>query len=550
MDERKAQEMIRDAVRGSLTWLDELPSREKEILEKTEKEDHPLMITYNSAEGTLTGPAYRPSRKRNASRWLKPALACCAALVLAAGIWAGTRSGVLFTQGTPLDAVSQPEGTAEPEQEILPAAMTPRETQKDGAQPLDRIDITVDPDLLWNEEDGLFTEGENIDKSQMPFNNAVYRYACDRGVSGEGELVYRSESGVELLRDRISLRLSDLDDFALDMPQKCLLVEALDGAFAYPLFDDRSALSYPSILLRNSGNDCMWTRVADGVQNRMIEKYTDTHVLTLAWRPVRVYLNGEYWGIYNMRENLDGHTVCRYEQIPDELAEDVTILYISGWALQGSSKEYKELRKEMKSRDPANNPEDLAYLEQEVDIDSFLDWLAVEMYFGNSDIGNGIVYRLPGGKWKCLVRDLDYGLYMSSYDSPDSYLKEEGMGGGRGIDNTIFRKILAVDRYRDLFLTKLGNVYKALPTEVMQAELDECVAWIEPGMKDHLERWAPYNDRKIIAEVPVDPEQAWNYWEKRIARMKNTMEKRPGCLYEQVQKFFGLTDAEMAHYFE
>ena len=34
MDERKAQEMIRDAVRGSLTWLDELPSREKEILEK------------------------------------------------------------------------------------------------------------------------------------------------------------------------------------------------------------------------------------------------------------------------------------------------------------------------------------------------------------------------------------------------------------------------------------------------------------------------------------------------------------------------------------
>ena len=69
-------------------------------------------------------------------------------------------------------------------------------------------------------------------------------------------------------------------------------------------------------------------------------------------------------------------------------------------------------------------------------------------------------------------------------------------------------------------------------------------------MKDHLERWAPYNDRKIIAEVPVDPVQAWNYWEKRIARMKNTMEKRPGCLYEMVQDAFGLTDAEMAHYFE
>ena len=121
--------------------------------------------------------------------------------------------------------------------------------------------------------------------------------------------------------------------------------------------------------------------------------------------------------------------------------------------------------------------------------------------------------------------------------------------GAFGIDNTIFRKILETDRYRDLFLTKLGDVYKALTTEVMQAELDECVAWIEPGMKAHMERWAPYNDRRIIAEIPTDPEKAWDYWKQRIERMKNVMDKRPGCLYEQVQAFFGLTEEEMAHYF-
>ena len=117
------------------------------------------------------------------------------------------------------------------------------------------------------------------------------------------------------------------------------------------------------------------------------------------------------------------------------------------------------------------------------------------------------------------------------------------------VDNTIFRKILETDRYRDLFLTKLGNLYKALTTEVMQAELDECVAWIEPGMRAHLERWAPYNDGTVIIEAPSDPEQAWDFWKKRIDRMKNVMDKRPGCLYEQVQAFFGLTEEEMAHYF-
>ena len=537
MDERKAQETIRDAVRDSLAWLDGLPSAENEILEKTEKEERILM--------TAISPA---ARKPGSRRW-KPVLAFCAAAVLFAGVWAVFRNGSLFNRINSPDVVSEPavseSVTASPDPESLPAAFADRKTQ----MPLERIDLYADPDALWNEDNGILAEGKQIDKShQLPFRYAVYRMACDNNVSTEGELVFRSESGAVLFRDRIRLQMDGDDYYAMDMPQKALRVEALDGAFEYPVFIDRTAISYPSLVLRNSGADCLFTRVADGVQNRLVEKYTDAHLLTLAWQPVHVYLNDEYWGIYNMREGLDARTVCRYEQIPEAEAANVTLLYIAGGAVQGNSQEYKALRKEMKDRDPASNPEDLEYLEQEVDIESFLDWLAVEMYFGNSDIGNGMVYRVPGGKWKCLLQDLDYGLFMSSYESVNGYLKPEGMGQMK-VDNTIFRKILETDRYRDLFLTKLGDVYKALTTEVMQAELDECVAWIEPGMKAHMERWAPYNDRRIIAEIPTDPEQAWDYWKKRIDRMKYTMDKRPGCLYEQVQAFFGLTEEEMAHYF-
>ena len=528
MNERKAQETIRNAVRDSLAWLDGLPSGENEILEKTS-----------------LSPA---ARKPGSRRW-KPVLAFCAAAVLFAGVWAVFRNGSLFNRVNSPDVVSEPAVsefvTASPDPESLPAAFADREAQ----MPLERIDLYADPDALWNEDNGILAEGKRIDKSQLPFQYAVYRMAYYNDVSTEGELVFRSESGAVLFRDRIRLQMDGDDSYAMDMPQKSLRVDAMDGAFEYPVFIDRTAISYPSLVLRNSGNDCMVTRVADGVQNRLVEKYTDAHLLTLAWQPVHVYLNDEYWGICNMREALDARTVCRYEQIPEAEADDITLLYMGGLPLQGIGTEYKALLKELKDRDPANNPEDLEYLEQEVDIDSFLDWLAVEMYFGNSDIGNGMVYRVPGGKWKCLLQDLDYGLFQSNYDSVNGYLKEEGMGAANQVDNTIFRKILETDRYRDLFLTKLGDVYKALTTEVMQAELDECVAWIEPGMKAHLERWAPYNDKKIIAEIPSDPERAWDYWKQRIDRMKNVMDLRPGRLYEQVQAFFGLTEEEMAHYF-
>lgn len=552
MDERKAQEMIHRAASENLAWLDRLPSRKKEILEKVNGEADPVTAVCENGNFNITGPAVIPAKKQPGLRWLRPALAMCAALVLIAGVWTIRRSGQVGQFARP-DVVTEPAGretpAADPERTSLPAVVIVPEAEKSG-MPLDRIDLYADPAALWNNENGLLAEGDNVIKKtgQLPFQNTVYRKAYDQGISTEGELVYRDEQGNELFRDRISLQLGG-DDYSLDMPQKSFLVKALDGAFEHRVFDDRTADSFPSLLLRNSGNDCLFTRVADGLQHCLIEKYTDIRVMTLAWRPVQVYLNDEYWGMYNIREDEDGHAVCRYEQVSDDLAENVIIVSISGAAYQGSGAEFREMRKTVSQSHPAENPEDLAYLEQEIDIDSFLDWLAAEMYFGNPDIGTGRFYRLPGGKWKCMLRDLDYGLYNSEYNSVQEYLKEDGMGV-QGIDNSIFRKILEVGKYRELFLTKLGNLYKSLTTEVMQAELDRMAEWIEPGMKEHLERWAPYNDGKIITEVPSDPEEAWNYWKRRIERMKNTMSKRPGLLYRYVQEFFGMDDAEMAVYFE
>ena len=280
-----------------------------------------------------------------------------------------------------------------------------------------------------------------------------------------------------------------------------------------------------------------------------MDRYTDTGLLTQAWRPVNVYLNDEYWGIYNMRETIDGHTICRHEQIPDDLADEVTILQAMGSrADQGSRTEFLLTRNKIKAGSPAENPEDLAFLEQEIDIDNFLDWFTVEMYFGNSDIGNAVVYKVPGGKWKCLIKDLDYGLYNSKFDSVKSYLKEAGMGE-QGIDNSIFLKILSVDKYKDLFFTKLGNLFRTLSTENMWKELDVCIAWIEPSMKAHVERWAPYYDKNVITEVPTDPEAAWKYWQKRVDRLRNVMYKRPTMLYQFIQNYFNMRKSEMDAYF-
>ena len=553
MNESKAQERIHEAVRDSLSWLDRLPSQETEILEQTKKEAEPLITVYNGTEETRIEPAHMPVVTGNRAVRFRALAAIAAVLVLITGIWTIRLNRI---DNLPPDTVTQPvgseaaPGTPGQDSPKFPAAASL--TDETQSQSLDRIDLYVEEDLLWNKETGILTEGDNVDKSKgIPFQNTVYRQVARAGGSAEGKLEYRNGQGSLLFTDDISLQLDPEDMYAMDMPQKSLLVKALDGAFDYPLFDDRTAAAYPTILLRNGGSDSMWTRVLDEMQHRLIDRHTDAHLLTQAWKPVNVYLNGEYWGIYNMRENVDAYTVCRYEQIPDDQADDVTILYISGGPVQTSGEmknAFTGMRSRIKNSDPAHNPEDLAYLEQEVDIDSFLDWLTVEMYFGNSDIGNGMVYRVPGGKWKCLIQDLDYGLFNSSFNSVESFLKEKGMGEV-AIDNSIFLKILEVDKYRELFFTKLGSLFHSLTTDVMLAELDECVAWIEPSMQAHFDRWAPLYDKAIIAEAPNSPEGAWKYWESRINRLRNTMKKRPTLLYNYIRGYFGMSDTEMHVYF-
>ena len=136
-------------------------------------------------------------------------------------------------------------------------------------------------------------------------------------------------------------------------------------------------------------------------------------------------------------------------------------------------------------------------------------------------------YKLPGGKWKCLMFDLDYGLFKSSFESPRSYLKPEGMGQ-QEINNVIFRKIYESDVLREQLLTRFGQVFQALTVERMQAMLDECAAIIKPELPYHYARWAPYKEPTINSDSPTTGDGYMRYWQLRVDRMRNeTMVYRP-----------------------
>ncbi len=420
------------------------------------------------------------------------------------------------------------------------------------------VSLVTDPNELWNAETGMLTVGENVIKDKIPFKNTIYRMVKEQGIGNRpGYVEYYDKEGNQVLSQAVEFGLQG--QYSLDMPQKSFKVRAKakygSKYFDAKLFDDRPYTQYKSFVLRMGGNDSAWTRLIDGYQGHLLDCFNEvsenpTDVIHQAWKPVVVYLNGVYWGHYNMRERVDRFFVAQHEGLPLDQADEMDILEASGKVHYGSKKEYADMIKKVKTLSPGKKPEDLKYITDCIDVDNYFDYIAFEMFFGNSDPGNIRFYKLKteGSKWKWIIYDLDYGLFSSGFDSPTSYLKDKG-AGQQNIDNTLIKKLLENAEMQDKFLTRLGEIYQVFTTDFMLAEFEKMAAILEPEMPLHFARWAEETDKAITFDNPTTPEGALRYWHSRLDRTRNVLRKRPTYFYEMMQERFALTDEQMVTYF-
>lgn len=412
------------------------------------------------------------------------------------------------------------------------------------------VAVTVDPWELWNPDTGMLTVGPNVDKSGgIKFKNTIYREFGK--IDRPAYIEYYGLDGSVILSQGTEVALKG--DYSLDLPQKSMKfhAKAVYGAntFAAQLFADRPFTEYKCFALRNGGNDGAWTRLVDGFESRLLDAY-GTSVIHQAWQPVVVYLNGVYWGHYNLREQADRFSIAQYEGLPFDEADNMVIIQGGGSRYFGDRKVWRTMLNQIKASDPKNDPEALQYILDHVDVDNYFEYIALEMFVGNSDIGNMRAYLLDreGSKWKWIWYDADYGMFTATFNSPKSYTKSGGMGAA-GIDNTILRKLLEVPEYKDKFLRKLGDIFQTFTSEFMLSILEPMVEQITPEMSIHFARWAPEHDKQAMVDWPTTPDGAYRYWQDRVERLRRVCWARPELLWGYIQEAFELSDAQMLDYF-
>ncbi|MEJ2544618.1 MAG: CotH kinase family protein [Calditrichaceae bacterium] len=181
----------------------------------------------------------------------------------------------------------------------------------------------------------------------------------------------------------------------------------------YPLFPEFDITTFKSFLLRNSGNDFWNTHIRDAFMQALIK---DLDIDYLEYRPAVTFINGEYWGIYNIREKLSEHYVAnRHNVDPD----NIDMLENDASVIHGDAVHYNTFINYIDNNDMTTDSS-YNFVNKMIDLDNCLLYYAFEMYINNRDWpGNNLKYwreRTENGKWRWLVYDTDFGFNLYGSD--------------------------------------------------------------------------------------------------------------------------------------
>jgi len=294
----------------------------------------------------------------------------------------------------------------------------------------------------------------------------------------------------------------------------------------YPIFQNRTIEKYDNLVLRSGSQDMMTAMMRDELGTSIMVDYGN--VDAQSYKPVVLYINGSYWGIYYLREKINENFISEHYNIDKK---GTNIVRISGRLDAGSRKDYNSLIQYVSSHD-LSVPENYRYVKSKLDIDNYIAFLVGTFYTNNFDVNNTRFFNNPNldnGKIKLIFYDLDYSFRPYPTNFIPWLLNPDG-AGVLEVDNTLIRALMNSDEFKERFLDIFFFNLKYVWTEEhVLNRYYEIYNAIKPEMKRNQERWG----------------YSYEAWEKNCQDLKKFIQGREKNLLKQVKSYFHLSDKEI-----
>lgn len=387
------------------------------------------------------------------------------------------------------------------------------------------ISLSVDNDSLFHDTLGLYMLGPEADTVYPHFGANFWD---ERGI--DVRLEYFDEQGIRRIDQDVELRIHG-GRASRNKPQRPLRLTARDrhgsDRINYGFFAEKPTLErFKRIILRNSGSDWCQAHYRDGFFHQ-VALHAGLDIDVLAFKPSVVYLNGRYWGIHNIRERIDKHYLASNHGVDPEA---LLLMSEENFSTQGDSLHFDSLQWFIRNHDMALE-EHFAVVDSLMDLKSFTDYFALEIFAGNSDWpSNNLKYWKPSvhtGKWRYLMYDLDATMFAAPWIPTDFDMFYWILVHRDGFMHAeIFASLMENPEFRRGFLNRLADLMNTcLSPPALLAENELIRNRIRREIPRHFERW-------------YTPVADWHYQSGEV--LPRWMQERGDYIREDVLNWYGL----------
>jgi hypothetical protein len=243
-------------------------------------------------------------------------------------------------------------------------------------------------------------------------------------------------------------------DFSRLGPQKALKLyarkEYSKSRFGHRFFKDVDNCNFKHLVLKPFCQCRYYTAIQDEVCMQIARTL---NVETLASRFVTLYLNGEYWGIYILKERPDEHFISEHFGYASK--EINMIDSWTGTTCSGDNTYFIEMMEWLLHAD-LTIEENYQHACSLIDIDCFIDYNCLELFVGNCDWphNNMRCWQYGKGEWRWVFYDGDDCLHRN-----DAMFKVALTKGGKvSWCNLLFNRLLANESFRNRFYQRFGEL--------------------------------------------------------------------------------------------
>ena len=400
------------------------------------------------------------------------------------------------------------------------------------ASTLPAISVSTDPDNLWDWDKGIYVLGPDAE-NVVPYFGANFWQDWEIPVHVE----YFDKQGALGFEQDIGFKISG--NYSRSNPQKSFKLIAR-GAYGktsidYQIFPDKPIASFKQVVVRDAGNDWNNAHMRDALSHKMA--LGTTHNIVQSTQQAVVFINGEYWGVYNIREKINEHYIAENFNVnPDS----IDLLQYGGSEMVGTNQDFVNMSDFILYNNMSIQA-NYDSVKNWLDIDNFVDYFTCETYLNNWDwLGNNVRFwreQKTGAKWRYIFWDLDLGLgatWPFYYNGLDTNLNKWYDVHSKMmvslLQNTDFRNYF-INRYADL----MNTIF--LPSEfskLVYAMRDT----IDPEMQKQFDRWGWQFQDTIFGRPGWGDYNNWRNTE--INRILDFINNRPPYARDQLQAEFNL----------